>query len=72
MYLFEKEDGVYTLVHRNQEMLIVRTPVEPLEGGHLCIIRPSWPQVSGVPFPSIEQLSQALNNRGLSLQSRLP
>nr|WP_322784185.1 membrane-targeted effector domain-containing toxin [Pseudomonas sp. PCH199] len=73
MYLFEKVDDVYTLVHRNQQELIVRTPVEPLAGGNVCIIRPSWPQVSGVPFPSIEQLSQALNNlRGMTLQSRIP
>ncbi len=72
MYLFEKSEGVYTLVHRSQNGLIVRTAVEPLAGGNVCVIRPSWPQVSGVPFASIEQLSRALNNMGLSLQSRIP
>ncbi|MHC8368402.1 membrane-targeted effector domain-containing toxin [Pseudomonas sp. ZT5P21] len=72
MYLFEKADDTYTLVHRNQQGLIVETVVEPLAGGNFCVIRPSWPQVSGVPFPSIEQLSRALNSIGLSLQSRIP
>lgn len=72
MYLFEKSEGVYTLVHRNQNGVTVRTAVEPLAGGNVCVIRPTWPQVSGVPFASIEQLSRALNNMGLSLQSRIP
>ncbi|HEF4758588.1 TPA: membrane-targeted effector domain-containing toxin [Pseudomonas putida] len=72
MYLFEKAGGVYTLVHRSQEGQIVRTVVESLLGGNLCIIRPAWPEISGVPYANIEQLSRALNNKGLTLQSRIP
>ncbi|RKS17849.1 hypothetical protein BJ917_5031 [Pseudomonas sp. WPR_5_2] len=72
MYLFEKSDGVYTLVHRNNQSEIVRTTVEALAGGQCTINRPSWTQVSGVPFSSVEQLSRGLNRMGMILQSRIP
>lgn len=72
MYLFEKTDDVYTLIHRSQSGSIVRTAVEQLAGGDYRIIRPTWTDVSGVPFASIQQLSRSLNKMGLSLQSRIP
>ncbi|HJR29549.1 MAG TPA: membrane-targeted effector domain-containing toxin [Pseudomonas sp.] len=72
MYLFEKTDGVYTLVHRSQSGSIVRTAVEQLAGGNYRIIRPTWTDVSGVHFASLQQLSRGLNKMGLSLQSRIP
>ena len=72
MYLFEKTDGVYTLIHRSQSGSIVRTAVEQLAGGDYRIIRPTWTDVSGAPFASIQQLSRGLNKMGLSLQSRIP
>ncbi|WP_433738865.1 membrane-targeted effector domain-containing toxin [Pseudomonas putida] len=72
MYLFEKSEGVYTLVHRNQQDTIVRTVVESMADGHYRIDRPSWTSVSGIPFSSVEQLSAGLNKMGLSLQSRIP
>lgn len=72
MYLFEKAEDAYTLVHRSGDGSIVRTAVEPLAHGNYCIIRPAWTEVSGVPFPSIELLSRALNGIGLVMQSRIP
>lgn len=72
MYVFEKTGEAYNLVHRSQSDEIIRTAVESTADGHYQIIRPSWPSVSGIPFPSIEQLSRGLNSMGLSLQSRIP
>lgn len=72
MYFFEHSNGAYTLVHRSQAELIVRTPVEILADGRYCIDRPSWNDLHRVPFTSLEQLSRALDQMGLSLQSRLP
>ncbi|MHC8304422.1 membrane-targeted effector domain-containing toxin [Pseudomonas sp. PB3P13] len=72
MYCFERSQGVYTLVHRSQAEQIVRTAVEVLADGRYQILRPSWPSVSNIPFASLGQLSRALDQMGLSLQSRLP
>ena len=72
MYLFEKTGGDYSLIHRSQSGELIRTAVETTADGHYRIIRPSWPRVSGIPYPSIEQLSRGLNSIGLSLQSRIP
>jgi hypothetical protein len=72
MYCFEHSQGVYTLFHRSQTEQIVRTPVEILADGRYSIDRPSWPRVSNVPFASLEQLSRALDQMGLNLQSRIP
>lgn len=72
MYLFEKAGDAYTLVHRGTSGSLVRTAVEPMADGNVCINRPAWPQVSGKPFASIDQLSHALNGMGLVLQNRIP
>jgi hypothetical protein len=72
MFLFEKTEGAYTLVHRSSAGAVVRTAVEVTADGNYRIIRPSWPTISGVPFASVEALSKALKSIGLSLQSRIP
>ncbi|MBZ9781171.1 membrane-targeted effector domain-containing toxin [Pseudomonas sp. REP124] len=73
MYVFEGAQGDYTLVHRSQTNMLVRTPVRTSAAGQLYIVRPSWgEQVSDVRFGNLQQLSEALESRGLSLQSRLP
>lgn len=72
MYLFEKSAGNYTLVHRNGQGIITRTPVQHLADNHFSINRPSWPWVNNVPFDSVEQLSHKLSQTGLTLQSRIP
>ncbi|WP_207262249.1 membrane-targeted effector domain-containing toxin [Pseudomonas sp. GW101-3H06] len=73
MYVIEKTDGAYTLVHRSQSGALVQTAIESLADGDVRIMRPSWPQVSGVPFANLDELSSALrNSQGLSLQSRIP
>ncbi|MHC8355626.1 membrane-targeted effector domain-containing toxin [Pseudomonas sp. LB3P81] len=72
MYCFERSEGVYTLFHRSHTEQLVQTPVQTLADGRYSINRPTWGQVSGVPFDSLEQLSQSLNQMGLSLQSRIP
>nr|WP_224791340.1 membrane-targeted effector domain-containing toxin [Pseudomonas fluorescens] len=72
MYSFERSEGGYTLFHRSQTEQLVQTPVQTLADGRYSINRPSWVQVSGVPFDSLEQLSHSMNQMGLSLQSRIP
>ncbi|MCU1761240.1 membrane-targeted effector domain-containing toxin [Pseudomonas sp. 14P_8.1_Bac3] len=72
MFLFEKTEGAYTLVHRSSNGSVVRTAVEAMADGNYRIIRPSWPTISGVTFASVEALSKALKSIGLSLQSRVP
>ncbi|MDD0970390.1 MULTISPECIES: membrane-targeted effector domain-containing toxin [Pseudomonas] len=72
MYVFEQSEGDYTMVHRSQNEMIVRTPVQVMADGHCYIDRPTWPSVNGVPYASLERLSNALDQMGMSLQSRLP
>ncbi|MHC8383453.1 membrane-targeted effector domain-containing toxin [Pseudomonas sp. LB3P14] len=72
MYCFEQSEGNYTLFHRSQTEQLVRTPVQVLVDGRYYVDRPSWGQVSGVPFDSLKQLSGRMNQMGLSLQSRIP
>jgi hypothetical protein len=72
LYLFERSADGYTLIHRSHSGLIVRTPVQRLAGGGFSIHRPAWTRINDIAFPSLEQLSQALDRMNLSLQSRIP
>lgn len=72
MYLFEKSDDVLMLHHRSRHGGIVRTWVEHSADGEYSINRPTWTDVNQVRFSSLETLSDALERRGMSLQSRLP
>ncbi|WP_077047831.1 membrane-targeted effector domain-containing toxin [Pseudomonas sp. KK4] len=72
MYVFEGSEGTYTLIHRSQSNSILRTAVQTLADGRISINRPAWSHVSGVHFDNLAQLSTALEQMGLSLQSRLP
>ncbi|PTT30090.1 membrane-targeted effector domain-containing toxin [Pseudomonas sp. HMWF021] len=71
MYLFERSQGAFTLVHRSSNQMIVRTPVQVNLDGSLSINRPSW-AVHQQRYANIAQLSQALQRMGMVLQSRLP
>lgn len=72
MYVFERSENAYTLLHRNQNDVMMQTPVQTLADGRYYIDRPTWPSVSGVPYANLEQLSNGLEQMGMSLQSRLP
>lgn len=72
MYLIDETEGTYTLFHRSRDQGIVMTPITHLADGSYVIERPTWPLVHQVHFPSLDQLSSAITNTGLSLQSRLP
>ncbi|HEX4551858.1 membrane-targeted effector domain-containing toxin [Pseudomonas sp.] len=72
MYLFERSEGVFTLVHRSGDQMIVRTRVQVNLDGSLSINRPAWRQVHQQRYANIAQLSQALQRMGMVLQSRLP
>ncbi|WP_095193734.1 membrane-targeted effector domain-containing toxin [Pseudomonas sp. Irchel 3A7] len=72
MYIFERSENTYRLIHRSQNEMMVQTPVQTLADGRYYIDRPSWTSVSGVPYASLEQLSKGLEQMGMSLQSRLP
>lgn len=72
MFIFERSDDTYSLVHRNQNEMIVQTPVQTLPDGRFYIVRPSWTGISGTPYTSLEQLSRGLEQSGMSPQSRLP
>jgi hypothetical protein len=72
MYVFERSQGAYRLFHRNLNGEIIQTPVRTFADGRYYIDRPSWGAVNRVPFDNIEQLSSALKQIGLQLQSRLP
>lgn len=73
MYIFEKTPENFALVHRSQAGELVRTPVQQLADNHISIHRPTWPNISDVPYTSLEQLAHALSDHmGLLLQSRIP
>lgn len=72
MYVFERSQGAYRLFHRSVNGEIVQTPVQTFADGRYYIDRPSWGSVHRVPFNNLEQLSGALKQMGLQLQSRLP
>ncbi|MFM9381786.1 membrane-targeted effector domain-containing toxin [Pseudomonas sp. UV AK001] len=72
MFVFERSQGTYRLFHRSVNGEIVQTPVQTFADGRYYIDRPSWGSVHRVPFDSLEQLSSALKQIGLQLQSRLP
>jgi hypothetical protein len=72
MYVFERSQGAYRLFHRNLNGEIVQTPVQTFADGRYYIDRPSWGAIHRVPFDNLEQLSSALKQIGLQLQSRLP
>ncbi|UQS17774.1 membrane-targeted effector domain-containing toxin [Pseudomonas sp. HS6] len=72
MYVFDRVEGIYQLFHRSQTGEIVRTPAQTFADGRYYIDRPSWGPVHRVPYDSLEQLSSALKQMGLQLQSRLP
>ena len=72
MYLIDKNQGNYTLRHHSRDRGIVATPINRLADGSFYIDRPAWAGVHDIRFPTLEQLSSALTNMGMSLQSRLP
>lgn len=72
MYLIDESQGSYTLYHHSRGQGIVMTPITRLADGSFVIDRPTWPLVHQVHFPTLDRMSRALNNTGLSLQSRLP
>ncbi|WP_323150659.1 membrane-targeted effector domain-containing toxin [Pseudomonas glycinae] len=72
MYVFERSQGTYRLFHRSVNGEIVQTPVQTFADGRYYIDRPSWGPVHRVPYDNLEQLSSALKQMGLQLQSRLP
>lgn len=72
MYVFERSQGAYRLFHRSVSGELVQTPVQTFADGRYFIDRPSWGSVHRVPYDNLEQLSNALKQMGLQLQSRLP
>lgn len=72
MYLIDETEGAYTLLHRSRDQGFVMTPITQLADGSFVIERPTWPLVHQVHFPTLDKLSSAITNTGLSLQSRLP
>ncbi|QJI27502.1 hypothetical protein HKK55_01900 [Pseudomonas sp. ADAK18] len=72
MYLINESQGNYTLLHHSRDRGIVSTPINRLADGSFYIDRPAWAAVHDVHFPTLEKLSSALTNMGMSLQSRLP
>ncbi|WP_347710404.1 MULTISPECIES: membrane-targeted effector domain-containing toxin [Pseudomonas] len=73
MYVFERTEQGYTLVHRSTTEQIVRTPVQRTAAGYYFIERPTWARVNQVPYANLERMSRALAQEyGLSLQSQIP
>jgi len=72
MYLIDENQGNYTLRHHSRDKGIVATPIHRLADGNFYIDRPAWAGVHDIGFPTLEKLSSALTNMGMSLQSRLP
>ena len=72
MYVFERFQGTYRLFHRSVNGEIVQTPVQTYADGRYYIDRPSWGSIHRIPYDNLEQLSDALKQMGLQLQSRLP
>lgn len=72
MYVFERSQGAITLFHRSQNGELVQTAVQSFADGRYYIDRPSWGPVNRVPYDSLQELSSALTQMGLNLQSRLP
>ncbi|WP_192562298.1 membrane-targeted effector domain-containing toxin [Pseudomonas gozinkensis] len=72
MYIFERSQGAYRLFHRSVNGDIVQTPVQTYADGRYYIDRPSWGSIHRIPYDNLEQLSAALKQMGLQLQSRLP
>ncbi|PHN53798.1 hypothetical protein AO268_09820 [Pseudomonas sp. ICMP 8385] len=72
MYLIDESQGRYTLLHHSRAMGILCTPINRLADGSFYIERPAWTAVHNVHFATLEKLSSALTNMGLSLQCRLP
>lgn len=72
MYIFQRSEGSLALFHRSQAGELVQTPVQTFADGRFYIDRPSWGTVNRVAYDNLEQLSRALNDMGLQLQSRLP
>lgn len=72
MYFFERSQDAITLFHRSHNGELVQTPVQSFADGRYYIDRPSWGPINRVPYDSLEELSSALTQMGLSLQSRLP
>ncbi|TWC62316.1 hypothetical protein FBY10_11769 [Pseudomonas sp. SJZ103] len=72
MYLIDENQGNYTLRHHSRDKGIVATPIHRLADGSFYIDRPAWAGVHDIGFPTLEKLSSALTNMGMSLQSRLP
>ena len=72
MYVIDENQGNYTLLHHSRDRGIVSTPINRLIDGSFYIERPAWVGVHEVHFPTLEKLSSALTNMGMSLQSRVP
>ncbi|WP_124430419.1 membrane-targeted effector domain-containing toxin [Pseudomonas sp. R2-37-08W] len=72
MYLIDESQGNYTLLHHSRDRGIVSTPINRPADGSFYIDRPGWATIHNVHFPTLEKLSSALTNMGMSLQSRLP
>lgn len=72
MYVFERFQGTYRLFHRSVNGEMVQTPIQTFADGRYYIDRPSWASIHRIPYENLEQLSSALKQMGLQLQSRLP
>ncbi|SCZ21120.1 MULTISPECIES: membrane-targeted effector domain-containing toxin [Pseudomonas] len=67
MFMVQVERGQLMLVHRSGNGQLVNTPVQRDEGG-IFVTRPRWTSVTGRHFESIQALSEALEDEGLSLR----
>ena len=72
MFTFEKSDGQWTLIHRSSNGQIVRTTVERTMNLKYMIFRDSWPDIYGTSYANIDELSRALNLRGMTQVGRIP
>lgn len=66
MFMVQVESGQSMLIHRSGDGQLVNTPIQQDEGG-IFVTRPRWASVTGRHFESIQALSEALEDEGLSL-----
>lgn len=71
-YCVETSGDGLTLWHRSRTEGIVSTPIERLANGDYYVNRPSWQNINLQPFHRLVNLSRALSETGMQLQSRLP
>lgn len=72
MFVFQRAEGRLSLFHRSHNGAIVQTLVDTFADGRYYIERPSWGSINRVPFDSLEELSGALRQLRMRLESRLP